>query len=99
MYKKQLIVGWLKNNKRLIIIWATIGSFIFILLFPPKFIVIPNNYGGLVIIDNCWIFDLDYWESSFPPTIDWGRTFTYILAITLLGSLLIYTLRDKDKWK
>lgn len=95
MYKKQLILEWIKSNKKLMIIWITIGTIIFVLIFPPKFIVLPNQYGRLVIIDNCWIFEPWYWDSSSLFTINWGRTFTYVLVITLMGGLLIYTFMSK----
>ncbi len=77
------------NKKQLTVTWVTIILIVCLMLLPPKLFRIPNG-----VLFSMWLDNTNYWEYG---TVDWGRLLTFILPILIIGSLLLYTLRDKKK--
>lgn len=88
MNKKQLIVAWIKDNRILIVLWlmgiAICSTF---LLYPKRYF---SSMGGSQ-------YFFDYPRDRTLPVIQWGYVIPLCLSILIIGSLLIYTLRDKKK--
>lgn len=88
MNKRQLIVGWIRNNRVLIILWimglAICATF---LLYPKKYFI---GYGNSQ-------FFLDEPRDRTLPVIQWGYVIPICLSILIIGVLLIYTLRAKKE--
>ena len=88
MNKKQLIADWIKNNRILIILWLMGIAICATILFYPK------RY--LVTMSGAQYF-FDYPRARALPVIQWAYVIPLCLSILIIGALLIYTLRDKNK--
>ena len=89
MDKKHLVVAWVKNNRVLIILWlmgvAICATF---LLYPKRYLISFGEQGQRFF---------DYPGRGTLPVIQWAYVIPLCLSILIIGSLLIYTLRDKKK--
>lgn len=88
MNKKQLVVAWMKTNRILIIFWLMGIAICATFLFYPKRHFI--GYGDSQ-------FFLDKPHHNTLPVMQWGYVLPICLTILIIGTLLIYTLRDKNK--
>lgn len=86
MDRKQVVFIWIKNNRILIILWLMDIAICATILFYPK------RY--LVTMSGAQYF-FDYPRARALPVIQWAYVFPLCLSILIIGSLLIYTLRDK----
>jgi len=81
------------NKKQLIVGWATTATLCFIILFAPQK-HIKNNQGFITVYEKP-----EYIGSMCvtAPKIFWDFVLQRSLIVLLIGSLLVYTLKDKNK--
>ncbi len=76
------------NKKQLMVAWAITTILCFVILWAPKK-HIRNSQG--------YIFVFDTPDRNTIPTIQWDFVLQRSLIVILIGSLLVYSLRDKNK--
>ena len=76
------------NKKQLIVAWVITAILCLIILFAPQK-HISNSQGYIRVFDTPNRYTI--------PKIQWGFVLQRSLVIILIGSLLVYTLRDKKK--
>jgi hypothetical protein len=93
MNKKQLIIAWVRNNKELTIFWAMGILISLTFLLTPKKYVLKSATGAILVYKH----PNEAHAGISNPALRWDIIIPIIVTILIIGGLLKYTFKRKNK--